>query len=121
MTRPYGLDPEVLADLRRREASERDPSRARRDPTDWTPPVIVEHWPCRGGCGQMVGVTREAIDALATGNALLAKRREPPISKAKVVWCPDCKRRDDELAAMEREAAAAKRRPHEQTAKRRRP
>jgi hypothetical protein len=111
MARLPGLDPEVLADLRLREQSERDPSRSRVDPTAWTEPAIVEHWPCRGGCGTMVGVTREAIDALASSNAMLARRREAPIAKTKVVWCPPCKRRDDELAAMQREA----RRPMRQT------
>lgn len=105
-----GLDPEVLADLRARERSERDPSRtsSHSDPYAWTEPAIVEHWPCRGGCGAMIGVTREAVDALATSNAMLAKKREAPIAKGKVVWCPDCKRADDELAA-------AQRRPHKQT------
>lgn len=109
--RPPGLDPEVLADLRAREASERDPTRSRSDPTAWTAPAIVEHWPCRGGCGAMIGVTREAVEALASSNAMLARRRDQPIAKSKVMWCPECKRRDDELAAMQREA----RRPSRQT------
>lgn len=111
MTRLPGLDPEVLADLRRREASERDPSRTRSDPSAWTEPAIVEHWPCRKGCGAMVGVTREAVDTLATANRMLASRREQPIAKAKVMWCPECKARDDELARME----TAARRPMKQT------
>jgi hypothetical protein len=93
MPRLPGLDPEVLADLRRREESERDPSRSRTDPTSWTPPAIVEHWPCRGGCNTMVGVTREAVDARNAGNAMLARRREKPIGRHEVVWCDDCNSR----------------------------
>lgn len=98
-----GLDPEVLADLRAREASERDRTRTR--PDGWVAPAIVEHWPCRG-CGALVGMTRDAIDLHAVFNRELVRRREQPLTKRGL--CPDCKRKDDELAA-------AQRRPHEQT------
>lgn len=114
MTRQPGLDPEVIDDLRRREASERDPSRSRRDPSAWTPPEIVEHWPCRGGCGQLVGVTREAVEAREGANRRLAARREQPIAKDKIMWCPACKKRDDDLAAMQRDGEANKARAMKQ-------
>jgi len=124
MTRLPGLDPEVLADLRFRDDSERDRTRSslvccddckhhvrdhdcsvgpcrkcecqefvRGGGPSWSPPAIVEHWPCRGGCNAMVGVTREAVDARNAGNAMLARRREKPIGRHEVVWCDDCNSR----------------------------
>jgi hypothetical protein len=110
-----GLDPEVLADLRRREASERDPSRSRETSQAFGVATVVEHWPCRGGCNMMVGVTQAAVDAFATLNAQLVRRREQPMAKGKVVWCPACKLRDDEIAAMQRQREVAARRPQQQT------
>lgn len=103
MTRDPITDPEVLADLRRRNESERDTTRTR--PGAWTRPAIVEHWPCKG-CGVMVGMTRDAIELHAMFNRQLERRRESPLSERAL--CPDCKRRDEELVA-------AQRRPHEQT------
>lgn len=103
MTRDPITDPEVLADLRRRSESERDTTRTR--PGAWTPPVIVEHWPCKG-CNAMVGMTRDALDLHAMFNRQLERRRESPLPRRAL--CPDCKRRDEELVA-------AQRRPHEQT------
>jgi hypothetical protein len=92
------LDPEVLADLRLRDSSD-------------APPVFVEHWPCKG-CGVMVGITREVLDTHAMFNRQLVKRRESPLPKR--AQCDDCKRRDQDMARMEREAKEAARRPHEQ-------
>jgi hypothetical protein len=100
MPRPPALDPEVLADLRARERSESDRSRV--GEFTFGDPTIVEHWPCRTGCGAMLGVTDATIFALDVHNALLARRREQPIAKTKVMWCPKCKAKDDELAAMQR-------------------
>jgi len=99
----HRLDPEVLADLRRREASERDPSRSRSEAA-WSPPAIVERWPCTG-CNALVGMTRDAIELHAMFNRQLERRGERPLAKR--IPCPDCKRRDEELVA-------AQRRPHEQ-------
>lgn len=126
MTREPITDPEVLADLQLRERTARERHDRRgpdgldvgQDPDglspalaalyDGAPDPDVEHWPCRGGCGRMVGVTQVAVERLAMSNQLLATKRERPIAKHEVMWCPDCKRLDDE------ERAAA-RRPHEQT------
>lgn len=102
MTRDPITDPEVLADLRRRNESERDTTRTPLlDPRD----AHVERWPCRG-CNTMVGVTAVEIALHAMFNRQLAARREAPLTKRAL--CPDCKRRDEELVA-------AQRRPHEQT------
>jgi len=103
MPRLPGLDPEILADLRRREASEGDRSRSRETARAFDPSP-VEHWPCRCGCGAMVPVPQAALDTLAIMNAALARRREAPLSKAKIALCDECRRRDEDLAAMQREA-----------------
>jgi hypothetical protein len=107
MTRDPITDPEVLADLGHRARSERDTTRSRETAHAFGDAAIVEHWPCRKGCGAMVGVTRAGIDARETCNRRLATLREPPIGKHQVMWCPSCKRVDEELAR-------AQRRPHEQ-------
>lgn len=101
-------DPEVLADLRRRNESERDDSRAGSARNPFASGPDVEHWPCRGGCGRMIGVDASTVENLAIANRKLEARRERPIGKHQVMWCPECKRADDE-------ARAAARRPHEQT------
>lgn len=102
-------DPEVLADLQLRDASERDRGRTR--PLGWSPPVFVEHWPCKG-CGALVGMTKESLDVHAMFNRQLASKRESPLPKRGC--CDDCKTRDEDLARMQADAAAAARRPHEQ-------
>ena len=125
MTRDPITDPEVLADLRLRDRTSRERADRRTAPGlnagqdldglspelaalyDGAPDPIVEHWPCRGRCGRMVGVPKVALERLEDANRMLP-RRERPIGKHEVMWCPDCKRADDE-------ARAAQRRPHEQT------
>lgn len=96
------FDPEVLADLRFRDASEGDRTRSRS--AVYAPAAIVEHWPCRKRCGAMVGVTEVALDAFEANNRRLVQMRLQPMAKHEVMWCPDCKRRDDELAALQRGA-----------------
>lgn len=119
MTRFPGLDPEVLADLRDRERSAHDLTRARRarNPfADAAKVEHVEHWPCRGGCGAMIGVTAETCEAFAILSAERVRRGDRPLAKAQAVWCPDCKCRDEELAQAQRDGERARRRPHQQTA-----
>jgi hypothetical protein len=138
MNRPPGLDPEVLADLRHREASERDRSRSslvtckcghhvrshdgttglcsqcaceefeRAAGGSWSPPPIVDRWPCTG-CNTLVDMTSEVIEMHAMFSRQLERSGGRPLAKR--IPCPDCKRRDDELRAMEREA----KRPMQQT------
>lgn len=105
MTRLPGLDPEVLADLRAREASESDRDRSRETAQPFGDSLPVEHWPCRG-CGTLVGIPQAALDAHAAMDRLARKRDGRPL--AKTIPCEACKRKDDELIA-------AQRRPHEQT------
>ena len=114
MTRDFATDQEIAADLIARARSERDPNLTREPINPFGPPAIVEHWPCRGGCGQMIGVPREGIDAFVAMNRELRRRRDPEVPKHKVMWCPKCKKRDDELARAQAEARATARRPREQ-------
>lgn len=104
MTRFPGLDPEVLADLREREASEGDRGRSRETALAFGDPTPVEHWPCRG-CGVLVGIPQAALDAHAAMDRLARRRDGRPL--AKTIPCDECKRKDDELEQ-------ARRRPHEQ-------
>ena len=121
MTRDPALDdPEVRADLALRDRTARERANRRgpagldvgQDPDglsptlarlyDSAPDPVVEHWPCRGRCGRMIGVTQAGIDRLREANEKLAARRERPIGKHEVMWCPACRRRDDERAPAQR-------------------
>lgn len=101
----YKLDPEVLADIRHRQASEGDSERTREAANPFGSPAdpIVEHWPCRGGCGRMIGVSKSDLDLLEIANRKLVARREAPIAKAQVMWCPGCKREHDEREQLRRQ------------------
>ncbi len=87
------MDPEVLADLELRSATERDKTRSRGNGVySWQRPVIVARWPCRNvKCRAPVDVTQDAIDHLAMCNRWLAQRNEPPIATSEVVMCLACR------------------------------
>ncbi len=91
------LDPEVLADLQLRAASEHDATRTRISPAaigTWKPDADVTTWPCRRpGCEQPVGVTQDAIDYLAMCNGWLRKRGEREIPTDAVMLCEPCRKR----------------------------
>lgn len=109
MTRLPGLDPEVLEDLRRREASTGEGNRTRRARNPWADAAtveIVQHWPCKR-CSELVGVTQEAVTALAILNGQLAVSGRPLIPTGETIACDTCKRADDEREAK-------RRRPHAQ-------
>jgi hypothetical protein len=90
MTRDPITDPEVIADLRLRAASER--SRGNGDPTlSYRAPVLVEQWPCRGKCGATVPVDEAGVHARNKANAQLARRGEPELGKHEIAFCPACK------------------------------
>lgn len=136
MSHQRDTDPEVLADLRHREASERDRSRSalvccdgckhhvrdhdsnvgpcsecdcqefeRSGGPRWSPPVIVERWPCTG-CNALVEMTSEALETHAQLSSQLERMGERPLARR--IPCTSCKAREDELAR-------ARRRPHEQS------
>lgn len=91
MTRLPGLDPEVLADLRAREASEGDRDRSRETALAFGDPTPVEHWPCRG-CPAMVGMTRDALELHDMFNRQLWRRRQPQLPKRGL--CDACRKRE---------------------------
>lgn len=93
-----GLDPEVLADLRAREASEGDRTRSRETALAFGDPRPVEHWPCR--CGVIVGIPQAALDAHNALDQLRRKRYGRPL--AKTIPCETCKRAEDERRQAER-------------------
>jgi hypothetical protein len=93
----FEVDPEVAADIAKRDASERDRTRKRDANYGWTKPIEVAQWPCRGRCGAIVGVTQEAVDALATGNRRVEQLGQIPIEPAHCVFCADCRARGQAL------------------------
>lgn len=106
MTRDYPLDPEVAADLALRDRTERDTTRTRGDGTyDWRPPAILESWPCRG-CGELVGMPAEAIDAARTCNRKLVAAGDKPLSKRELAVCEPCRARE-RIAERERDQRRA--------------
>lgn len=84
MTRDQTTDPEILADLRHREASERDHTR-----TCEPAHGIVEHWPCVQ-CHAMVGVGQLALDVREVCNRQLQRTGQALIPKR--AMCDACKR-----------------------------
>lgn len=71
----------------------------------WAPEPTVEHWRCRAGCGELVGVGRTAIEHWREMSALLAARGERPLDTGAIVWCRPCEERL-RAAANERKARA---------------
>src|SRR5689334_13171709 len=94
------LDPEVLADLRLRAATERERGHLRDAPMPtWQPPKIVDRVPCRGRCGNLVDWTDAAEERVAVFNRRLLATREAPIDKTRVVFCSACSAKGREMAA----------------------
>ncbi len=82
------LDPEVIADLRLRAQTERERGNRAAAAPVWTPPVIVDSWPCRHPqCSVRVDVTQDVVDQLAVFNGYLRRRNERPIPTDAVVVC----------------------------------
>jgi hypothetical protein len=99
-------DPEALADLRLRAASMHDHTRTRPTKHAWTPPAIVDRWPCKTGCGLMVDVPIDAVQALEVFNAQLKRQRERPIAQNQIMLCDKCKAKILEQEAEEKRTAA---------------
>lgn len=85
------LDPEVVADLKLRAATERERGKHRDADRslDWSPPVIVGAWPCRF-CSVLVDVPEETMSRWSTFNTHLRSRGEPPLDYRKVLVCAEC-------------------------------
>ncbi|HVY79877.1 MAG TPA: hypothetical protein VG994_02755 [Steroidobacteraceae bacterium] len=77
-----GDDPEVAADAAKQRASIRDTTRTRQ-PVRPIGGAIVAQWRCLAeGCTEQCDVTEDAVFALETCNAELARRGEAPIAPA---------------------------------------
>lgn len=99
MSDQYEPDPEVIADLQLRAASERDSSRSRGAEYTWTKPVMVENWKCRSSsCENVVGVTDAAVEAKATWDRMLHRKMEASLVKSTIVFCDACKARGVAMA-----------------------
>jgi len=79
-----------------RSDSMRDRSRSRTADYQWSKPVYVTSWPCRGRCGALVPITQDAIDRAEIFDRRLAEvgdengNREP-IDRARIVFCDACR------------------------------
>lgn len=87
------LDPEVLADLQLRKASEYDSTRTRgKGIYDWTKPKLIGAWRCRNPqCNQHVGYTQEDHEYAEVFDGLLAKRGEEPLDRKRIALCLECR------------------------------
>lgn len=89
------LDPEVVADMQKRDASERDRTRARSavgfGGNAWTSPKFVGKWRCANPeCAALVDITEEAFEALCTFNGKLRSDNQQPLDTNKIARCPEC-------------------------------
>lgn len=96
----FDEDPEVVADLRLRAATERDSSRSREMPV-YAPAKVIDRVPCRNRCGSVVSWTEEAEQTFQTFNRQLARRAEAPLDITRILFCPSC-----EAAGRKARAAA---------------
>jgi hypothetical protein len=83
-------DPEVVADLKLRAATERDRSRSREMPA-FVPPKFKGKVPCRGRCGGVVDWTEDAEERFEMFNRILKSKMEAPLDKTLIVFCEKCK------------------------------
>lgn len=99
----FQRDEEVEADFWARENSQRDNTRNREPVRALGSPTIVAHWKCRRqACRNLVEITETGAEAWLTFNKLLAKKGEPPLDTATIVFCAEC---DKEYRANEAERA----------------
>lgn len=86
--RDHDEDPEVVADLQLRAHTERDRSRASKEPV-YVPPVYVDTWACKL-CRLPIEVTADAVERVEIFNRALADRREPLLITSELVACLEC-------------------------------
>lgn len=88
-------DPEVVADLKLRAATER----SRKGLTEAgfaaaireaATPRIIDQVPCRARCGRLCDWTAEAEEQFEMFNRELLRRREAPLDKTRIVFCQAC-------------------------------
>lgn len=85
-------DPEVIADLQLRAASEFDRTRTRGANYAWRKPPDAATWMCRNPqCRAPVGVPEEAVHALDVHSRRLASLDEKLIDVGEIVMCDACR------------------------------
>lgn len=91
MSREYEPDPEVIADLQLRAATERDRSRSRPESYEWSPPKIVGKWKCRNPeCAGFADVPEIAMERFFAFSAQLRSRGEGSLDPTKILYCEPC-------------------------------
>jgi hypothetical protein len=98
----FEQDPEVAADIRLRDSSKYDSSRARPSMAllgTWKPEKPAGAWYCRGAskahpCPQraIVPVDADTIERLLVFNGYLRARNEDPLDSNEIVRCDACRR-----------------------------
>lgn len=91
-------DPEVVADLKLRAATEHDRSRSREMPV-FAPSPTIARVPCRGRCGITVEWSEDAEDRFRMFNRILAAKSDAPLDKTRIVFCRVCASRGSAGAA----------------------
>jgi hypothetical protein len=91
-------DPEVIADLKLRAATEHDRLRSREMPA-FVPSPVIDRVPCRNRCGAVVGWTEQAEETFQTFNRELARKMEPQLDKTRIVFCNTCRMAGGALSA----------------------
>lgn len=91
MSRDYDPDPEVIADLQLRAASERDRNRERPESYAWSPPKIVGQWKCRNPqCSGLADVPEIAMERWLAFSEQLRARGETTLDPSKILYCVSC-------------------------------
>lgn len=94
------IDPEILADLRLREETLRDPNRRRRDAglPVFDLPEFVRLLPCFN-CGAACELNDIGQARLDQFNAVLRRRGEPDIDEKETLMCLTCRKKWDAMKA----------------------
>lgn len=84
-------DPEVVADMRLRAATEA--SRPAAPMPSWKPPEVAAQWKCRHPrCSRLVDVPPDAVEYRDMFNRMLTARGEAPMSTDAIVVCDEHRR-----------------------------
>lgn len=96
MTHNPDLDPEVVADLQLRAATERDSTRSRPTTLRYEPCPTVRVLPCAGNvngkpCGHPCELTQTGQARLTQFAKMLLSRGEQPLDEHKLLMCDRCR------------------------------
>lgn len=86
------LDPEVVADLQLRAATEHDSTRSRPTTLRFEPSVTVRLLPCRNGkCRKPCELTEDGQARIAQFNRILLARSDQPLNEHELLVCDECR------------------------------